>query len=328
MKTFIIKILILIVLSTLPALIYIMVFANGTIDEFYKRFTLPESPSLVLGTSRSTHGILPEVFNKSGLKFQRPLINFGFANIISLYGPAYYGVIKKKLKEDSKNGLFILEVSPMSISILKKNALKSPVIFEEDDYEGWKLSSVSSNPNLEYIMKVYDAPLYTMLYRNLKNDKQSPVKPFINSLQGISAEVKDDGYFEVELPMDSASVKKRKEGLRAYFIDYLGQRQFSPEREKYLEKTIEFLQTHGRVYLVRLPIEAGNLEIEKNYMPEFDRRMEALSKKYEVEYINLSEEDENLPTLDSEHLLTKSGEVVSRQILDHISKTSSVVNLK
>jgi hypothetical protein len=327
MRLFVIKILILAALGVLPAFCYIVIFANGTIDEFYKKFTLPESPSLVLGTSRSTHGILPEVFNKSNLKFDRPLINFGFANIISLYGPAYYNVIKKKLKPNVKNGLFILEVSPMSISILKKNAKNRPVKFEEDEYDGWKLSSVSANPNIEYIMKVYNAPLYTMLYRNLKNSKNSPVKPYVKGLQKISAEVKDDGYFDVELPMDSLSVEQRKVKLREYFIDYLSQREYSTDRELYLRKTIEFLKSHGKVYLVRLPIECGHLSLENKYMPEFNQRMQGLSDKYDVEYIDLSEKDSSYLTLDSEHLVKKSGEMVSREILQEISKGGSIVGL-
>jgi hypothetical protein len=129
---------------------YARFFIGGEDDNFYRRFTSPPAPSLVVGSSRCAQGIVPSVINNSSLPFARPLYNYCFTNGNSPYGPYYLRSIKKKTKGD-KDGVFIVEVNPWTLSVSEPSLSENE--YREANRLIGKMEIVNSiDPNLEYIL--------------------------------------------------------------------------------------------------------------------------------------------------------------------------------
>jgi hypothetical protein len=93
---------------------------------------------------------------------------------------------------------------------------------------------------------------------------------------------------------------------------------FSELREKYLKRTIELLQQHGRVYMVRLPVGEGIFEIEEELVPDFTQRMRNLASQYHVSYLDFTTRNSDYIYVDGNHISTKSVPVISEQVADSI----------
>jgi hypothetical protein len=318
MKKFIIRAFVLTLFAVVPFIVYLSYFCNGKSDPFYLKFTTPPMSSLILGTSRAAQGLQPSVFNESSLVFAKPMFNFGFTNNISPYGPIYLNAIKKKLSTASKNGLFILEVSPMSISVLRKEVSKEKGTFEEKNEILDNMQNFNMNPNYEYIFNYYPEPFYSIIFKNIRNDKNSFSRKYIKGFQNWASELREDGWLEVTVPMDSLSIKSRKDPRIETYKTYFPEHVFSPIRHEYLKKTIEYLSSYGKVYLVRVPVSPEMYELEKVFMPDFDAKMNQMSQQYSVKYINLIYKSSIDPTTDGNHLWKESGKLISIEILNNI----------
>lgn len=95
---------------------------------------------------------------------------------------------------------------------------------------------------------------------------------------------------------------------------------FSKVRLDFLEKTIAFLQKHGEVYLVRLPVSKAFFEMENIVMPEFDDIMVKIGDKQNVPYLDLTDLNPDLEYTDGNHLYKTSGALVSRELSKRILK--------
>jgi hypothetical protein len=283
---------------------YIFLFANGSSDMFYLRFTTPRFCSLVLGSSKAAQGIKPSVFNDSQMSFDRTIYNFSFTIGDSLWGSVYLEAIKKKLNPKTKHGLFILEVNPVTLSINKH---------KEDWPEKKNCVNnyfVTLNPNLEYMIKYYQDPLYKLaLFRRSQNHEF----------------LKEDGWAQLNVPMDQTSVGKRKKRKFKEYSQKFTEIEFSRTRFEYLKKTIAYLKSHGRVVLVRLPSSKEMRDLEFAYMPNFDSEMESLVNEFHQTYINMIEDYANYQTTDGNHLYKDSAERASREILGQISGSFEIV---
>ena len=95
---------------------------------------------------------------------------------------------------------------------------------------------------------------------------------------------------------------------------------FSQIRFDYLKKTIETLKTHGKVYLVRLPVDNRIAAIEARLLPDFDKKIDELAKSEAVPYLNLMNSDTKFTFTDGIHLYKDSAKDVSAEVGNWISK--------
>src|SRR5690606_38478858 len=160
-----------------------------------------------------------------------------------------------KIDPNTKDGIFILEVSPWSISSVTDDESK----FREANLFLSKLHCVSCKPNFEYLLRLYS-------------------EPFISAWSGANTNIKlnKNGWLEITVSMDSVDVANRSQKkIAQYKNDVLPFYRFSENRCSYLAKTIDFLSKHGKVYLVRVPVYHEMLSLENELMPDFDAKMEA-----------------------------------------------------
>lgn len=302
MKTFIIQISVFSVLFFLMAL-GILSLADGNSDGHYAKFTSPNQNSLIIGTSKAAQGLQPEIINN--VLGRKDIYNYSFTIGHSPYGPAYLESIQKKIDPTAKNGVFIVTVDPYSIS----SRLESP-----DDIENFRengrfiedINYVNNNPNYEYLIWHYPEQYIYLITSKLNyvNDD------FLHS----------DGWEEVKVSMKEKNIKERVSRKLKEYQEILPIYNFSQVRYSYLEKTIQFLQQHGKVYLVRLPVSKPFLEMENSVMLNFDIEMEKLSVNNNVPFLNLTTEPSNYKYTDGNHLYKKSGAIVSRKIAEWIKE--------
>ena len=277
--------------------------ADGNTDNFYLKFTTPPKVSLILGTSRASQAIMPSILN-SILK-NEDMYNFAFTGDNSPYGKAYLTCIKRKLKSNSKNGLFILSVDPWSISCNAEEML-NPNSFKENNLI---LSTplVNLQPNIFYLFKFCDHK-YSLL-RTKSNSKSSM---FLH----------DDGWLEVNISMKENEIKKRTDAKIARYKTFYKETYFSKIRFDYLVETIKYLQLKGKVYLVRLPISKEMKQIELALQPNFDAKMDSVSRKYNIKYINFINDNHEYNYTDGNHLHKSSGAEISKKIALIIKENS------
>lgn len=298
MKAFIIKsgIFLAVVSSIFLA---VLSRADGYTDAFYIRFTTPAQNSMIIGTSRSAQALQPAQFKEV---LGKEIFNYSFTLAHSPFGSVYLNSIKKKLNNETKDGIFIISVDPWSISNIGSKP-DDTKLFPENDLMLANLYFVSMNPNLEYLIKNCGGNYYTMLRKQKGN-------MFLHH----------DGWLEVNVPMEHAILQKRqKEKLDEYKKTNLPHRQVSQTRLNYLIKTIEFLKHHGEVYVVRLPISAAMFELENQFMPNFNQIInEAVAAS--DGYLDMTNENDTYLYTDGNHMWKESGKQASRKVAEWIKQ--------
>lgn len=291
------------VILLIAGAIYLDSFSHPYVDQYYWKTTTPRVDSLILGSSRAAQGIKPSVFNESRLgQFSRPISNFSFTTNLSPYGPAYFDAIKGKLKRTENKGLFILEVNPIILMKEKSNTKDDPKLFEESRLFIAGLKNFSSRPNFQYLLKYFDMPFYLMAYRKYFKDEELIVH--------------DDGWFEVSpRPMTAAAQKEHDERNFRFNQKIFEKSDFSYVRYEYLKKTIEFLMPYGHVYLIRMPVSTAMLKMEEQFMPDFDAKIEEISKEYRIAYLNFLDERGNYEYVDIHHLWKQSSQRFTEDLL-------------
>ncbi|HEY9115147.1 MAG TPA: hypothetical protein VIN10_10640, partial [Bacteroidales bacterium] len=172
----------------------VFAFADGKSDAFYLKFTTPRQHAFILGTSKSAQGLQPEIFNEIIYpENESHFYNYSFSVADSPYGPVYLESIKRKLDPSTKNGIFVLTVDPWSISSMKEDTANG-VYFGEEKGVLSNLRCVSMNPNIFYFLNSYQSS-YFQIILNSKTQKREFLKK--------------DGWLEIRVPMDSASVLER-----------------------------------------------------------------------------------------------------------------------
>ena len=226
--------------TTLILLVITAFLVDGYDDPFYLRFTSSKQSSLILGSSRSAQGIRPDALNT--ILNRNDIYNYSFTNFHSPFGKVYFESIKNKLDHNSVNGIFIISVSPYSISNKEGVDLNNYQFREEKSI--LNDTPVNKYPNFNYLLKHYDRQYYTIF---LKNEKMRLHK---------------DGWLEINIPMDYNAVKNRTEKKIAFKAKDIQKWKFSSYRLDFLSKTINYLKKYGKVFLVRVPIAQGMQNIE------------------------------------------------------------------
>jgi hypothetical protein len=280
------------------------------VDDFYYRFTTPRSNSLILGSSRAAQGIKPEVINQMICTDEScKIINHSFAGGPSSIGPNYLREIEKKLIEDSRNGLFIFSVNPWNLTTTLDNVEDDSLEFFEVKRKLFvgNLKSSSVNPNLEYLWTHWN---------NKFSVFENVFKHSIN--YGGILQLHADGWLEVNIPMDSVSVRNRIITSTNGYIETSRRVKWSDTRFYFFEKIIKYLQTRGEVYLVRMPVSRDMYDLEQITFPDFNEKMNYIVNKYDVPFINFIEKSGSFVTTDTHHLWKKESERISYDICDSI----------
>lgn len=275
--------------------------ADGYSDAIYLKFTTPKQSSLIIGTSKAAQGIHPAVVND--ILERGDIYNYGFSVVYSPFGPAYLNSIKNKLKMSTKNGVYIIAVDPHSVSS-KTGKPDDSLYFSENELAVGAIKNVNTYPNFNYLIHHYPEQYIYILTRKLKYVSQG----FLH----------DDGLIETGLSTDPLIVENR---IKEKIISYTEQTEhyeFSQIRWNYLIKTIEFLKQHGNVYLIRLPVVRPLVNLENSIMPDFDQKINKICQKYQLSYLNLTNKVEDYTYDDGNHLDTKSGKIVSKEIAEWI----------
>lgn len=297
MKKFILQITIFLILAV-SCFIFILSRADGYTDGFYLRFTTPKQESLIIGTSRAAQGLQPQVFKDSG---GLNIYNYAFTALHSPYGNVYLNSIKKKVRKGTGKGTFILTVDPWCISGDAKNP-NDTSLFKEYQLILANTPHVDKKPNFGYLFNNLGGKYYEVF--------AGKIKP--------STFLHDDGWLEIFIAMDKSSVEKRtKTKIKEYRTNNLPSNKFSEVRFNYLKKTIEFLGHYGNVYLVRLPVHSGIMEIENELMPDFNEKI-ASAVKLSDGFLDMTPRNNEFTYIDGNHLYKESGKIVSKEIVNWI----------
>ena len=276
--------------------------ADGDADHYYARFATPVQSSLILGTSKAAQGLQPAIINE--VLGRKDIYNYSFTLPHSSFGPSYLNSIKKKVNPKTKNGVFIITVDPFSVSAKLENLNDSSNFRENGRFIS--IENVTSKPNLSYLLHHYPHQYIYLLTHKLDyvhNDY-----------------LHDDGWAEINLPMNEDIVKTRTQAKIEEYAKNRNQFDFSKVRFAYLEKTIKFLQQHGKVYLVRLPVLTPLWELEDMTVPDFENKMTYLSEKFQIEYLKMDKSRDSLVYFDGYHLYKTSGKHVSKELGDWIKE--------
>jgi hypothetical protein len=290
-----------IILFFLPIFVFVIgaiFLADGrNTDSYYLHFTSPKQQNLILGCSRAAQGLRPSVFEQVlGKRFY----NYSFTMIHSPFGPTYNNSIKRKLHPDTKNGVFIITVEPWPISSISSKP-NDPETFREKSLCLDNTKIVNIKPNPFYVIKNLNGQFY-----DIWANKESNVV------------LHDNGWLEVNVDMDSAVVEERiKEKVEIYQDEYIQQFKFSDLRLEYLIGLIEFLNEHGKVYLLRLPFHPEMKALEDQFMPDFDIKIQ---KAIELSAGNLDLTNKNSEFIytDGNHLHKEDAVEVSRMVAEWI----------
>ncbi|KQT15521.1 hypothetical protein ASG31_14775 [Chryseobacterium sp. Leaf404] len=294
--------------SILPLLVigYAVFLTGKKTDDFYKRFSSPQQNSLILGSSRAA-GMNPAILD-SILNTKYPdvkLYNYAFTWAHSPYGPKYLESVKKKIKPETKSGFFIVTVEPTALMV-DKNLPDSPENYNENDKSVAMTSTVSGNPNFEYLLENYNFSITHVLNRKILPEK--------NAIG--TSEILDNGKIKVTRLKAVSLEKLNKENKirMAEFEDRMINLKFSERRLSYLAETIDFLKKHGTVVLVRMPINTAPYLIEKKYYPDFDSKISILSSQKNVLYINYNNLKNDYLYGDEVHLTSESMDKFSQDL--------------
>lgn len=287
--------------------------ADGSTDVFYNKFSSPKQGSLIVGGSRALQGIQPNVIDS--VYGSKDIYNYGFTISGTPFGKVYYSSISRKLDRKSKNGVFIIDVSPWVLTEYKFDGKNKNIKYPEDDNFIAKTHFVNLKPNVEYLIESFDDRNEAIIRNKIQKD------------QSRRLYLHENGWLEVTIEFDSISNSRRTkakiERYWKYLPKYTG---FSEYRLEYLNKTINLFKEHGEVYLVRIPAIKAMLEIENELVPDFDKRMEKVAKDHQVAYINLMPFNEDYNYTDGNHLTVSSGKQFSIDLavkMDSLRKQQS-----
>jgi len=285
-------------------LTFIMLQFGGNIDYFYVKFTTPKAKSLIIGDSRSMQGIQPKIMNSklANSKYELPIFNYSFTVAQASISPLYNNSIEKKLDDSSKNGLFIISITPWMLASDKKNnnALGE---YRESDSPPHNMNYVNVNPNYEYLFKNLNYFHFKSLFRR-------------------SSTMHKDGWLEENnLPKSPEVFIEWKNNQSIIFDKMISDYTVSKIRLENLVFLIKKLKKHGEIYLVRMPIDQDFIEKEKYFYTDFDSDMRLIADSNNIPYINFNQETSNslnYKTYDGHHLDKKGGSVFTKALCDSI----------
>ncbi|SIS96556.1 hypothetical protein SAMN05421786_103451 [Chryseobacterium ureilyticum] len=299
MKKFLIKIIpyfvaIIIVLAVLGS------FADGNTDDNYMHFAVKKPQNIILGDSRGSQGVVPGVLKK---KLSTQFDNFSLNIVESPYGPVYFKAIKRKLDPETKNGIFILTVSPWNLSA--SYGAKSEKDFPELKSPLNDMYFYDRSPNYEYLLKRYTRSWFKIYTERAEVERSNT---FLH----------EDGWLEVNIDMHKDSVAARTHKKEIFYKDIAKNIDLSQERLKAFNEIINYLRTKGKVYLVRIPTSQSLTSLENQKYPHFSRLMKDVAHKQNVKFFDFSKDYNKYDYTDGNHMYKESSKKLTAQIADSI----------
>jgi hypothetical protein len=298
MKRLLLKIILFSVLLAIVIVPAIYSVTSGFSDRFYFKF-LKKAPSLVMGSSRALLGLDPDKIDPDG-NFASPFLNFAFTQATSPYGEIYYNAIMCKAAKSDGKGLFILEVGPLAISARGDSLSERKMVLS-------RVSFLNMDPNIDYILKNSQHPLYLFF---LNNKLKSKPPTFIPHTNGWNENLKE--------PDSTDFAKGMEKGLKAH-VGIFREFKISQYRIGWLEKTVESLSSFGRVVLVRIPVTKEMKAMEDKFSPGFNEIIGGIAKEHKAIYLDLTGVG-TWKFYDVHHMTTSSAEKFSALFGDTIQK--------
>lgn len=229
------------------------------------------------------------------------LHNFSFTVYHSPFGQTYLERIIEKLGKNDK-GIFIVTIDPWSISS-DWDSIQDNEIFQEKETFMGKLHSMNGWINLEYCLHYFSAQYMEILLKKFST---------------TNSKLHKDGWFEVNIAMDPDQVENRINDKVLEYNKLAESYRFSKIRFNYLVKTIEYLKSQGKVYLVRMPVHQRLLEIENELVPNFNEILKPVIYSNQIPYLDFTPKNDAYSYTDGNHLYKEDAKIVSGQIAEWI----------
>lgn len=299
MKKFLIKI-IPYCIAVIIVLVVLGSYADGNTDDNYMHFAVKKPKNIILGDSRGSQGVVPGVLkNKLSADFD----NFCLNIVESPYGEVYLKAIKRKLDPETKNGIFILTVSPWNLSA--SYAAKSERDFPEENSPLNEMYFYDKSPNYEYLLKRYTRSWFKIY---TEREEVGRSNTFLH----------EDGWLEVNINMNKDSVAVRTHKKELFYKDIAKNIDLSRERLRALNEIINYLRTKGKVYLVRIPTSESLTKLENQKYPHFSGLMKDIAHQQNVKFFDFSKEYNKYDYTDGNHMYKESSKKFTLQIADSI----------
>lgn len=299
MRKFLFKIS-LYILGVAGVLLFLGSYADGNTDDNYMHFAVEKPHNIILGDSRSVQGIVPEILKT---RLSVPFDNFSLNIVESPYGPVYLKALKRKLDPATKNGIFILTVSPWNLAL--NGDIKKKEDFPEEKSPLNNMYFYDMSPNYEYLIRNYSKSWFRIYL-----DREEVVRS--------NTFLHKDGWMEVNVDMNKDSVAARAAVKIKEYRAVLHTYRLSEERLQAINEIIDYLQPKGTVYLVRIPTSKNMMALENERFPEFNALMKDLSKRQRVKFYDFSGRSDDFVYTDGNHMYSKSAKILTAQIADSI----------
>jgi len=314
MKVFLTKIILLALILIGVYAFFVHKLAQGPVDDYYFKFT-QESQSIVLGLSRAYSGISPSEFDTEISKYgpYAPLTNFALEKFQSPFGETYLNAVKAKIQKKDKPIISLVCVSPGSLTApvdMDNNQI------QESDKKSklGKVSDYTSYPNYSYIIENYGGALYNALLPEPKNNGQIIVHR--------------NGWREFKLNSKAYDVNEKDIEFNKSFVIKLHKELENTEQKSHyrvqsLINTIDFLQSKGKVFIIRMPADHDIITLENQHWTGFDSFIDSISAAKRTHYLNYSTSEHSFQTYDGSHLHSKSAKEFSRILANDIGNILS-----
>ncbi|WP_290840894.1 hypothetical protein [Flavobacterium sp.] len=302
MKSFFLKLALFVAVIT-AIMAFVLGKYGGYVDYYYPKVASPKQTSLIIGDSKPMQGIQPSVINdyfKADKSYQMPILNYAFTVFQAAYGEHYFRSIRRKVDPDTKNGLFILSVSPFEMSKHPEDDEQKHKFFEQDQlpHNMWNPNGA---PNFEYLVKNYDSFHFKAIFRRL-------------------SKTHDDGWMQEDnIPTDAKSLEKLKLEKIVNYEKTALKYEPSGYRLESFDSLVDYLSKRGKVVLVRMPQQDKITEIETKFWPVFNQHMNDIAKNRKALYFDFSV-NSKYDSYDGVHLGNESGAIFTKDLCDSIKK--------
>lgn len=300
MKKFLVKIgIALLIEFAIVFLCLTIIDGLGYSDSSYKRFTSNNSSALIVGSSRSAHGIQPGIIENTIYNTHR-VYNFSDNVVGTPYGEFYFNQISEKIKNGINDGMgfFIVAVDPF--------------VLAEDEI--WDKHGFRENHSNLTGSRPFVKPNYRYLLKNCR-----PVQWTKSSIVALN----DDGWLRVDFSnIDDSVIVKHNIELK--IAEYSERKLHKSEYRKYwLCEIIKLFKSRGEVYMCRIPVSMEMKTIEDEQWPDFDADMKVVSSELNVPYFSFINDCANYRTTDGNHLYKDDGAKFTRALCDSIARYNS-----
>ncbi len=276
---------------------------GGKIDSFYLKFTTPKVSSLIIGDSRALMGIRPDIIKRKleNKGYNLPILNYSFTIAQAPIGPSYRKSILKKIKPNTKNGLFIITISPlMLLSENSHDNYKNE--FVEANMSPHNMSTVSMNPNFEYLIRNYNSFHFKAIFKE---------KLVLH---------KNGWLQDNNIPKTEKEYETRRDWWLNSYNNFDKEYSFSKYRLASLDTLIKKLKEFGQVHLARLPVDSIFIPLEEKMCPGFDKLVDSLSNLNNVSYYNYKNSSNGYKTIDGMHISKLFSDKFTESLCDSILK--------